>query len=158
MSKRISILFLFLALFAIPNFAQETFTNSEAKVSVTPLPVGCMKQKVTQLLLPPLKVDLQFILMLLALTILEQHFAEVDKMLAAQVSNLQLAEGQVVDVNGMGGIVVEGTADGILLAIGIIDTPVAGKSLMVGAWATPETLQKYAADVQSILHSISAAH
>ncbi|MBK7868251.1 MAG: hypothetical protein IPJ75_15395 [Ignavibacteriales bacterium] len=158
MSKRISILFLFLALFAIPNFAQETFTNSEAKVSVT-LPAGWVYEaEGNSIIASPAEGGFAVHFNVIGVDDLGAALAEVDKMLAAQVADLKLGEGQVVDVNGMGGIVVEGTADGILLAIGIIDTPVAGKSLMVGAWATPETLQKYAADVQSILHSISAAH
>lgn len=158
MSKRISILFLFLALFAIPNFAQETFTNADAKVSVT-LPAGWMYESdANGIIAYPAEGGFAVHFNILGADDLGAALAEVDKMLAAQVADLQLGEGQVVDVNGMSGIVVEGTADGILLAIGIIDTPVAGKSLMVGAWGAPETIQKYAADVQSILHSISPAN
>jgi hypothetical protein len=41
MSKSISLFILFFALIALPGFAQETFTNEEAKVSVT-LPAGWM--------------------------------------------------------------------------------------------------------------------
>ncbi|MBK6682401.1 MAG: hypothetical protein IPG53_21575 [Ignavibacteriales bacterium] len=52
---------------------------------------------------------------------------EIDKMLGEQVTDLQLREGQAYEINGMSGY-CEGSADGILLAIGVIDTPVAVKA------------------------------
>lgn len=158
MSKSISLFILFFALIALPGFAQETFTNADAKVSVT-LPAGWMYESdANGIIAYPAEGGFAVHFNILGADDLSAALDEVDKMLAAQVSDLQLGEGQVVDVNGMSGIVVEGTADGILMAIGIIDTPVAGKSLMVGAWGAPETIEKYAADVQSIIHSISPAN
>lgn len=158
MSKRISILFLFLAFFTVSNFAQETFTNADAKVSVT-LPAGWMYESDENgMIAYPEEGGFVVHFSVLGADDLSAALDEVDKMLASQVSSLELGDGQAYDVNGMSGIFVEGNADGILLTIGVIDTPVAGKSLMVGAWGAPETVEKYAADVMSIFNSISPAN
>jgi predicted Zn-dependent protease len=158
MSKSISLFILFFALIALPGFAQETFTNADAKVSVT-LPAGWMYESdANGIIAYPAEGGFAVHFNILGADDLSAALDEVDKMLAAQVSDLQLGEGQAYEINGMSGVFVEGSADGILLAIGVIDTPVAGKSLMVGAWGAPETIEKYAADVQSIIHSISPAN
>jgi predicted Zn-dependent protease len=158
MSKSISMLILFFALIALPGFAQETFTNADAQVSVT-LPAGWMYESDENgMIAYPAEGGFAVHFNVLGADDLAVALEEVDKMLSEQVADLNLREAQAYDVNGMSGVFVEGSADGILLAIGVIDTPVAGKSLMVGAWGAPETIEKYAADVQSIIHSISPAN
>jgi hypothetical protein len=158
MSKSISLFMLFFALIALPGFAQETFTNEDAKVSIT-LPAGWMYESdANGIIAYPAEGGFAVHFNILGADDLSAALDEVDKMLAEQVTDLQLREGQAYEINGMSGVFVEGSADGILLAIGVIDTPVAGKSLMVGAWGAPETIEKYAADVQSIIHSISPAN
>lgn len=158
MSKSISLFILFFALIALPGFAQETFTNADAKVSIT-LPAGWMYESDENgIIAYPAEGGFAVHFNILGADDLSAALDEVDKMLSEQVTDLQLREGQAYEINGMSGVFVEGSADGILLAIGVIDTPVAGKSLMVGAWGAPETIEKYAADVQSIIHSISPAN
>lgn len=158
MSKSISLFILFFALIALPGFAQETFTNADAKVSIT-LPAGWMYESDENgIIAYPAEGGFAVHFNILGADDLSAALDEVDKMLSEQVTDLQLREGQAYEINGMSGVFVEGSADGILLAIGVIDTPVAGKSLMVGAWGAPETIEKYAADVQSIFHSIAPAH
>lgn len=158
MSKMLTVILLTLVFLSVPNFAQETFTNEAAKVSVT-LPAGWMYEASGADIMAYLKEGGFMVhFSVLKADDLGAALAEVDKMLSAQVANLKLGDAKDYNVNGMSGRFVEGNADGVLLAIGVIDTPVANSSLMVGAWGAPETVEKYAADVMSIFNSISPAH
>jgi predicted Zn-dependent protease len=104
MSKSISLFMLFFALIALPGFAQETFTNEEAKVSVT-LPAGWMYESdANGIIAYPAEGGFAVHFNILGADDLSAALDEVDKMLAAQVSDLQLGEGQAYDVNGMSGV------------------------------------------------------
>jgi predicted Zn-dependent protease len=157
MSKNFAIFSLFFALFVSTSFAQETFTNEAAKVSIT-LPAGWMYEADgTDISAYPKAGGFFVHFSVINADDLTTALGEVDKMLDAQVKNLTLGEAKKYDVNGMNGIFVEGTADGVLMAVGVIDTPVEKSSLFVGAWGAPETVEKYAQDVLSIFNSIAPA-
>jgi hypothetical protein len=158
MYKSLSILFLFLLLIGTSGFAQETMTNSEAQVSIT-LPAGWVYEADgNDLIASPADGGFEIHLTIMNAEDVDAALAGVDDMLQSQVENLELGEGELVDVNGMPGIFVEGTADGVLILVGVIDTPVEGVCLMVGAWGDPEVVEQYADIIYEIFSSISPAN
>ena len=159
MSKKLAILaFVFLALLTNANFAQETFTNDAAKVSVT-LPAGWHYDSSDMgMLAYPKEGGFAIHFGVLHVDDLTAALTEVDKMLSHQVSHLKLGAAKKYDVNGMHAVFVEGTADGVLIAVGVVDTPAEGSSMMVSAFGAPETVKKYAADILSIVGSMKPAH
>lgn len=158
MSKKLFILSFLLAVLAVPNFAQETFTHPVAKVSVT-LPAGWMYEADgDNMIAYPEEGGFAIHLTILNADDVDGALGEVDAMLSAEVDNLELGEGEAYDVNGMSGVFVEGNADGILLAVGVIDCPVDGICLMVGAWGEPDSVEKYGSVILEIFNSISPAN
>jgi predicted Zn-dependent protease len=158
MSKRIALFSALFILFVVPNFAQETFTHQAAKISVT-LPAGWMYEAADGgITAYPEEGGFFVYLQVLHVDALDAALDEVDKMLNSKMDNVQLGNAQDYDVNGMSGIFVEGTADGLLMAVGVIDTPVSSSSLMVGAWGTPDVVEKYQSEIMSIFNSISPAN
>ncbi|MBE2280436.1 MAG: hypothetical protein IAE91_08600 [Ignavibacteriaceae bacterium] len=157
MSKKLFILSFIFAILAVPNFAQETFTHPTAAVSIT-LPAGWMYEADgDNMIAYPEEGGFAITFSVINVDDVDAALEEVDAMLQSQVENLELGEGQAYDVNGMAGIFVEGNADGVLLAVGVIDCPVEGACLMVGAWGDPEIIEKYGADILGIFNSISPA-
>ncbi|GAB1443587.1 hypothetical protein MASR2M39_24290 [Ignavibacteriales bacterium] len=158
MSKKIISFLVLTFLFVMPNFAQETFTHEAAKISVT-LPAGWMYETSDNgISAYPEEGGFFVHFQVIHADALDAALDEVDKILNEQMQSVQLGQAQDYDVNGMSGIFVEGTADGLLMAVGVIDTPVANSSLMVGAWGAPDIVEKYQADIMSIISSISPAH
>ncbi len=136
-------------------FAQETFTNEAAKVSVT-LPAGWMYETTEGgIIAHPEAGGFAVYFQVIGSDDLSAALDEVDQSLNKNFTNLQWAEAVSRDVNGMSAITVDGTADGILLAVGVMDTPAPNTTLMVGAWGAPEVIEQYANDIQLILGSIS---
>lgn len=145
------------AIFATQIFAQETFTNQDAMVSVT-LPAGWMYEaKDGGIVAYPQEGGFSVFLQVLPGDDLDAAIEEVDKALSARYKNLVWDNGISRDINGMSAITFDGTADGIVLTVGVLDTPATGKTLMVGAWGTPDVVQKYMNDISLILTSIAPA-
>lgn len=158
MSKKIISFLVLAVLFAMPNFAQETFTHEASQISVT-LPAGWMYETSDNgISAYPEEGGFFVYFQVLRVDALDAALDEVDKILNEQMQSVELGQAQDYDVNGMQGIFVEGTADGILMAVGVIDTPVANSSLMVGAWGAPDVVEKYQSDIMLIFNSISPAN
>ncbi|MBK7867195.1 MAG: hypothetical protein IPJ75_09500 [Ignavibacteriales bacterium] len=137
-----------------PGVAGETFTNEAAQVSVA-LPEGWMYETADgSITAYPKEGGFLVHFNTLKVDELGAALAEVDKMLSADVKDLKLGEAKAYDVNGMKGQFVEGTADGVLLAVGVLDTPVENTSLMVGAWGAPESVKKYEKEILWIFQNV----
>ncbi|MBK7867194.1 MAG: hypothetical protein IPJ75_09495 [Ignavibacteriales bacterium] len=155
MSKKIISFLVLIVLFVMPTFAQETFTHAKLKFSVT-LPAGWMYETSDNGISAYPKEGGFFVyFQVIPADGVDAALSEVDKILSQQMQNVKLGEAQDYDVNGMSGVFVEGTADGLLMAVGVIDTPVASSSLMVGAWGTPEVVEQYQQDIMFIFNNIS---
>ena len=85
---------------------------------------------------------------------LDAAMAEVDKSLAADVKNLKMGEPKDEEINGMKGRYIDGTADGLEVYMGVIDTPVANTTLFINAFAAPEALKKYEKELEYIFKNI----
>ncbi|MBK8660278.1 MAG: hypothetical protein IPN18_00035 [Ignavibacteriales bacterium] len=137
-----------------PGVAGETFTNEAARVSVA-LPEGWMYETGDgSITAYPKEGGFVVHFNTLKVDELDAALTEVDKMLEADVKDLKLGEATEYDVNGMKGKFVEGTADGVLLALGVLDTPVENTSLMVGAWGAPESVKKYEKEILWIFQNV----
>lgn len=157
MLKKLFFLAILPVIFSSQIFAQETFTNEAAKVSVT-LPAGWMYEaKDGGIVAHPEEGGFAVFLQVLPGDDLSAALEEVDKSLSASYTNLVWGEGVKRDINGMSAVTVDGTADGIVLTVGVIDTPAPQKTLMVGAWGTPDVVEKYMNDISLILTSIAPA-
>jgi len=132
----------------------ETFTNEAAKVSVN-LPAGWLYETTEGgISASPEDGSIVVHFNTLQADQLDAALDEVDKVLASEVKDLKLGEATDYDVNGMSGRFVEGTADGVLVALGVVDTPVENLSLMVGAWGSPEAVNKYEKEIMYIFKNI----
>lgn len=137
-----------------PGVAGETFTNEAAQISVA-LPEGWMYETGDgSIIAYPKEGGFLVHFNTLKVDELDAALAEVDKMLEADVKDLKLGEATEYDVNGMKGKFVEGTADGVLLTVGVLDTPVENTSLMVGAWGAPESVNKYEKEILWIFQNV----
>lgn len=146
------------AIFATQIFAQETFTNESAMVKVT-LPAGWNYENTDGgIVAHPDGGGFAVFLQVFPGDDLSVALDEVDKSLAESYPNIKWEDAVSRDINGMSAITVDGTADNLLLVIGVIDTPAPNKTLMVGAWGTPDVIQKYEQDITLILTSIAPAH
>jgi len=85
---------------------------------------------------------------------LDAAMKELDKYLGSDVKNLKLGEATDVDFNGMKGKSIAGTADGLELYLGLINTPAEKTSLFINAWAAPEALKKYSKELEYIAKNI----
>ena len=120
MSKKIISFLVLAVLFAMPNFAQETFTHEAAKISVT-LPAGWMYETSDNgISAYPSEGGFFVYFQVIHADALDAALDEVDKMLNEQMQSVELGQAQDYDVNGMSGIFVEGTADGLLMAVGVM--------------------------------------
>ncbi len=157
MLKKFFFLAILPAIFSTQIFAQETFTHEAAQVSVT-LPAGWIYENTEGgIVVHPSEGGFAVFLQVLSGDDLSASLAAADQELQANYTNLQWGEAVARDVNGMSAITVDGTADGILLTVGVIDCPAPNTTLMVGAWGTPDVIERYANDIMLILGSISPA-
>ncbi|MBE2280437.1 MAG: hypothetical protein IAE91_08605 [Ignavibacteriaceae bacterium] len=132
----------------------ETFTNDAAKVSVN-LPEGWYYEaSESSISAYPEGGGFMVNFEILKADELDAALEEVDKIISAEFKNVVLGDAEDYDVNGMPGIFVQGTADGVLLAIGVINTPVSGSSLMVGAWGDPDAVKKYDKEIRYIFNNV----
>lgn len=132
----------------------ETFTNEAAQVSVD-LPEGWMYEaKDGGIAAFPEGGGFYVHFQTLNAGELDAALAEADKFLASEVKDLKLGDPQDLTVNGMTAKVVEGTADGMEVSFGVVDTPVENMSLFVGAWGAPDAVKKYEKEIQFILQSL----
>lgn len=132
----------------------ETFTNEAAQVSVD-LPEG-WKYEQTEGGLSAEPAEGGFIVHFQTLQGDELSAAldEADKVLAKEVKDLKLGEVQDLEVNGMPAKVVDGTADGMEVSFGVVNTPVENLCLLVYGFGAPETVKKYQKDITFILQSL----
>ena len=134
--------------------AGETFTNEAAQVSVD-LPAGWMYEaKDGGISAYPEGGGFYVHFQTLNVDELDAALAEADKFLASEVKDLKLGDAQDLTVNGMTAKVVEGTADGMEVSFGVVDTPVENISLFVGAWGAPDAVKKYQKEITFILQSL----
>jgi predicted Zn-dependent protease len=140
-----------------PGVAGETFTNEAAQVSVA-LPESWMYETADgSITAYPKEGGFVVHFNTLKVDQLDAALTEVDKMLESEVKDLKLGDAKEYDVNGMKGQFVEGTADGVLLAVGVVDTPVENTSLMIGAWGAPESVKKYEKEILWIFQNVKQA-
>jgi predicted Zn-dependent protease len=138
-------------------FSQESFTHPEAYITVT-LPAGWMYEAdETTLTATTEDESLAFTFSVLETDDMDAALDAIDEMLAADFEEISLGEAEEVDFNGLYGIIIEGTADGLECAFAIIDSPVEGISMLMSGWAAPEVLEAYGEDIGMILNSISPA-
>ncbi len=157
MSKKLAAIAFFVAFFAVTSFAQETFTHPTAKVSVT-LPAGWTYQiEEESITASPADGGLGISFSVVANDDLDAALMGVDASFSEQFSSVSFGEAQAGEVNGLGLRYVEGQADGLEAMVAVVDAPAANLSLVISAFAQADVLQKYAADVQSILGSIAGA-
>ena len=146
------------AIFATQIFAQETFTNESAMVKVT-LPAGWNYENTDGgIVAHPDGGGFAVFLQVFPGDDLATAIDEVDRSLAESYPNIKWEAAVSRDVNGMSAITVDGSTADLLFVIGVIDTPAPDKTLMVGAWGTPDVIQKYEQDITLILTSIAPAH
>lgn len=158
MMKKLLFFAILPAIFATQIFAQETFTNESAMVKVT-LPAGWNYENTDGgIVAHPDGGGFAVFLQVFPGDDLSVALDEVDKSLAESYSNIKWENAVTRDINGMSAITVDGTADNLLLVVGVIDTPAPDKTLMVGAWGTPDVIQKYEKDITLILTSIAPAN
>jgi predicted Zn-dependent protease len=132
----------------------ETFTNEAAKVSIA-LPEGWYYEAdETSMIAHSADSSLAVNFIILKAEELDAAMAEVDKSLAADVKNLKMGEAKDEEINGMKGRYIEGTADGLEVYMGLIDTPVANTTLFINAFAAPEALKKYEKELEYIFKNI----
>ena len=132
----------------------ETFTDEAAQVSVA-LPAGWY-YTTDEKSMTAHSADSLFAVNFVVLKEdeLEAAMKELDKYLGSDVKNLKLGEAKDEDINGMKGKSIEGTADGLELYLGLINTPAEKTSLFINAWAAPEALKKYAKELEYIFKNI----
>lgn len=149
--------FLLFIFFANTNFAQETFTQSDAQVSVT-LPAGWQYETQDKMMIAsPSEGGFFVYFKVLHVDALDAALGEADEILAGQFKDIKLGDARNEVVNGMNAISVSGTADGAQLFIGVLDTPAANISLLVWAMGTDDIITKYSNDIATILTSIQPA-
>ncbi|MBK7866512.1 MAG: hypothetical protein IPJ75_05710 [Ignavibacteriales bacterium] len=111
------IAFLFTAFFVNTNFAQETFTQPDAQVSVT-LPAGWEYETTDKTMMASPKEGGFFVYFkVLSVDDLGVALEQADAILAETVTNMKLGEAKADVVNGMNAISVEGTGDGTLFLL-----------------------------------------
>ncbi len=132
----------------------ETFSNEAAQVSID-LPAGWKYEaKDGGLSAEPAEGGFFVHFQTLQGDELNAALDEADKVLAKEVKDLKLGEAKDVEVNGMPAKVVEGTADGMEVSFGVVNTPVENLSLLVYGIGAPETVKKYEKDITFILQSL----
>ncbi|GAB1349676.1 hypothetical protein MASR1M107_18900 [Ignavibacteriales bacterium] len=132
----------------------ETFTDSSAQVSVA-LPAGwyyTTEETTMTAHSPDSTFAVNFVI--LKEDELDAAMKELDKYLGSDVKNLKVGEAKDEDINGMKGKYIEGTADGLEVYLGLINTPAEKTSLFINAWAAPEALKKYSKELEYIFKNI----
>ncbi len=132
----------------------ETFTNEAAKVSVA-LPAGWYYTS-DENSMTAHSADSLFAVnfTIIKADALDAALAEVDKALASELKNLKLGEAKDEEINGMKGRYIEGTADGLEVYLGLIDTPAEKTTMFINAYAAPEALKKYEKELDYIFKNI----
>jgi len=157
MSKRLTIIAVFMLLFTATNFAQETFTHPTAQVSVT-LPAGwTYTNDASGIVATPPDEAMAVTFSVVANDDLYSALEEVNAMLSDKFYSVRFDDPVSGDVNGLPVIYVLGTADEFNAHVAVIDAPAGNTSLVVTYFATQEALDAYGAALQDILSSISAA-
>ncbi len=138
-------------------YSQESFTHPEAHITVT-LPAGWMYEAdETKLTASTEDESLAFTFSVLNSDDMDAALEEIDAMLNADFEEIVLGDAEEMDFNGLYGILIEGTADGLECAFAVIDSPVEGLSMLMSGWAAPEVIETYSEDIGLILNSISPA-
>lgn len=158
MSKRLTIIAVFMLLFAATNFAQETFTHPTAQVSVT-LPAGwTYTNDESGIVATPPDAAMAVTFSVVNNDDLYAALEGVDASLAEQFESVQFDEPVTGEVNGLPVIYVLGMADGLNAHVAVIDAPAGNTSLVVTYFASQDALDVYGAALQDILSSITAAN
>ena len=131
-------------------FAQESFTHPEAYITVT-LPAGWMYEAdETSLTATTEDETLAFTFSVLNSDDMDAALGAIDDMLNSSFSDITIGEAVEMDFNGLYGIFIDGTADGLECAFAVIDSPVEGLSMIISGWAAPEVIEAYSEDIQLI--------
>lgn len=158
MKRKSTVLIIICFLFLASNIhSQESFTHPEAQITVT-LPAGWMYEAdETSLTATTEDESLAFTFSVLNSDDMDAALEQIDDMLAAQFDQVSIGEAEEMDFNGLYGIFIDGTADGLECAFAVIDSPVEGVSMLMSGWAAPEVIEMYLEDIGLILGSISPA-
>lgn len=157
MKKTFFLIFSALLIFGISLSAQETFIHEAAGIEVT-LPAGWFYEiEGENMTVFTEDETLGVNFTVLKSADIDAALTEVDNMLETEFNNIQIGEAEDIDVNGLYGVWVDGTADGVELLFAVIETPKNNTNLLVMAWGIPEVIDLYASDIRLIITSIAPA-
>lgn len=134
----------------------ETFTNEQAKVSVN-LPEGWYYEAdENNIIASPEGGGFEVHFETLQADQADAALAQVVDVLNNDFKNVVMGDPIDLDIDGMKGAYFKGTADGLKIAVGLVDTPVPGTMLYIGAWGDPSVIEKYDKEINYIFNNVKA--
>jgi len=137
--------------------AGETYTNEAAKMDFQ-LPADWILETDEQNITAFPKEG-GFLVQFYILNVDNPDKAKVEALTILNREIYKLKTGEIVDseINGLNAKLISGKSEGVRLISGIVDTPADNTSILIAAWGSSETVDKYENEVNSIIKNVTAA-